>query len=777
MKYYEAFSGSGYDSAFMTTYAFSAQAFEDVPFPRLRGGGCRNITVLADRGMLNMSFDEFGPPRYAGTLYHVVKATMPGAFHPKIALLAGAAKGRLMIGSANLTGLGLGGNRELVADLAYTTDNPEFTSLFGQAMRYIARHVPNDDPWFSSALDRALRHASWLRTAMADESVTERDDIRLIIDRSEGTILDQIAASIGTDPIRRLIVLSPYWDERLEGLRRLRSVLGMPPTDILIQPAAGLFPAESLGRHDNLRLFNSGSERSSRFIHAKLFVALGEESDHLISGSMNCSAPALLGSADVSGNAEAGIYKRVPSGTALAALNLEGYEENPVSLSDLPAREERERSSSAEALPADAGNFELRGGELFWRPPNDGALDASEIRLFDRDYEELAQVLQIEAGGTNRWAIDPDLRRPRVARLVGHAGTWSAPASIVDLEILSSSTLPVRRGRKRTLVDSLAELDQEDLTILEALNELEMLEETEHSKNPGTVSSRSQTPTTQRDTEQLHQVLPYEVFVAARNRSRAEKDGRTAWSRAREDDPAGMINACLNRLVGLVSEDLSEDEERAMLEDAATDLRTTEPAKAEDTDAEGLNSADNSISPARRAHVTATAKKYVDAVKAFEKRTTALKGSPITTAELVRLRALLQIVLAGAMPVAGQAKEHQVLPLETKDSTEWPRLIGRLLRQHFGTIRALQSLQVEDDESEHTRVLDYLATAKFAAQMAVRGAQSSRSLAPIQKALGALSADLETQIKAIAASDEADLARLQELDGKLASRFGPALGI
>jgi hypothetical protein len=61
--------------------------------------------------------------------------------------------------------------------------------------------------------------------------------------------------------------------------------------------------------------------------------------------------------------------------------------------------------------------------------------------------------------------------------------------------------------------------------------------------------------------------------------------------------------------------------------------------------------------------------------------------------------------------------------------------------------------------------------------MAVRGAQASRSLAPIQKALGALSADLETQIKAIASADEADLARLQELDAKLASRFGPALGM
>ena len=93
MKYFEAFGGNGYHSAFLTTYALSAQAFEDIPFPRLRGAGCRNITILADRGMTNASFSDFGPPRFAGTLYHVVKTSMPGAFHPKITLLVGEKKG------------------------------------------------------------------------------------------------------------------------------------------------------------------------------------------------------------------------------------------------------------------------------------------------------------------------------------------------------------------------------------------------------------------------------------------------------------------------------------------------------------------------------------------------------------------------------------------------------------------------------------------------------------------------------------------------------------
>lgn len=145
MKYYDAFAESGFHSAFLTTYAFSAQAFEDIPFSRLRGSGCRNITVLADRQMVNQSFAEYGPPKFAGTSYHLVKADAPGAFHPKITLLIGAKKGKLLIGSANLTALGLGGNKEVVASIAYTPETTNHARHFAEALAYIRRNVPADD--------------------------------------------------------------------------------------------------------------------------------------------------------------------------------------------------------------------------------------------------------------------------------------------------------------------------------------------------------------------------------------------------------------------------------------------------------------------------------------------------------------------------------------------------------------------------------------------------------------------------------------------------------
>ncbi|WP_204114583.1 hypothetical protein [Shimia biformata] len=772
MKYYDVFGESGYDSAFLTTYAFSAQAFEDVPFPRLRGAGCRNISVLADQRMVNTSFEEFGPPRFAGTLYHVVKISVPGAFHPKITLLSGAEKGRLLIGSANLTGLGLGGNRELIADIPYTAERPEYLHIFGQALRYIAGRVPSDDPWFPSALERAFRQSRWLQTAYLDETSENLEDLKLIIDRPDDAILGQMVEAIGGDPIERLIVISPFWDEGLEGLARLRVALGNPETDLLVQPSAGQFPVESVTRHDKLRLFNAAVDGSSRFVHAKLFLALGATWDHVISGSMNCSFPALLGPEASKGNAEAGVYKRVTRGAALTTLGLEEYEDHPLQFSDLPPKDQRATALSSPPAPADAGTFELHARRLTWRPSVHGAFDAREIRLLDRDESETGQVLEIGAASGKNWEIDPDMPRPRLAVVVATDGTRSAPSFVIDLDVLASSTRPVQRGRKRRIIDELEELEQEDLTILEALNELEMLDDS--SQNEISAQSKPHAKETSTDTEKKdHKVLPYEAFVQARNRALEQNQHRPHWVAGRGETAASVINACLNRLVGLVSEDFSETDERALMQDASTDLRTTEPSQDDENTAE---SHDHSVTKqeksAQRARAKATARKFLEAVQSFEKRTASLKEKRITTAELVRLRALLQVVMASAVPISGASRAHQVLTLNSKDGTEWPRLIGRLLLQHFGTIRALQLLDVEADEAEHTRVLDYLATARFAARAAVKGASASPALAPIQRKLKEIAADIDTQVKAISKGNDSDSASLAGLEEKLETRFG-----
>ena len=307
------------------------------------------------------------------------------------------------------------------------------------------------------------------------------------------------------------------------------------------------------------------------------------------------------------------------------------------------------------------------------------------------------------------------------------------------------------------------------------MNELETLDVPTQTEN-GAINSRTQNASSASEPQIVHQTLPYEAFVAARNRS--QSDGATPlFLRTYGETPASLINGCLNRLVGLVSEDLSKDEEHALDQEGATDFRTTEPADGPEDDESANDTIEREAKLARRARVASTSKKYIQAISAFEQRTRNLSDAHITTAELVRLRVLLQVVLAGAMPIEGAPKPHQILPVSGKDGNDWPRLLGRLLQQHFGTIHALRKLQVEADESEHSRVLDYLATAQFASRAALEGALSDTGPMALRKPLAMLAKDLGSQIEGVIGSNQNDQNYLEALHKKLEDRFASALGL
>ncbi|WP_022698117.1 hypothetical protein [Euryhalocaulis caribicus] len=766
MKYYDVFGEAGFHSAFMTTYAFSAQAFEDVPFPKLRGAGCRNIAILADKAMLNVSFAEYGTPRYAGALYHLAKVSVGGAFHPKMTLLVGPEKGRLLIGSANLTALGLAGNKELVADIRYTATHKDNAALFGEALNYLRSYIPTEDPWFADALNRALRYSPWLRKAAEMEVLGDQSDIRLLADQIEQSLLEQIKAAVAGDKIERLVVLSPYWDAKLQGLTRLREVLGMPPTDILIDPRAAQFPLSVLDSA-SVELFDLREKQSSRFVHAKAYIACGKEWDHVISGSMNCSLPALLGPTIPRGNAEMGLYKRVQRGMALRVLKLEGYRQTPLDRTEILPRLISTNTNDG-SQSRDGGAFILRGHRLTWTPPAPASDRALSLQLHDRDGVEIGDPIQIDASSRFEWDLpNPDLR-PRTAR-VRYEGGLSAPTTIVDLDALLIRTLPPHRGKKRKIADFLSETTYEDLFLLQAINELEMLDIGEQPVSAEHVG-RTLVEATGNDEQPELRVLSYEAFVRARNRAKAE-DGRNAFFlKKRQNGAADLVSMCLNRLIGFLASDLSSEDEDDLRRQSAIDLRNTEPLSEGYDEPETAQLAKAAEAKAARQRVKATAKKIEEAVKAFEVRSKSLAGRRVTTTELVRLRTLLQIILAYAQPAGGGDSDLHVLPISEKKG-DWPRLVGRLLNQHFNALRALDALDVEADESEHHRVLEYLAFARYAAQIAVSGARSTGLDNPILKALDQLAKDVETQVRAMISQQEDDTLAIGKINDRLNERF------
>jgi hypothetical protein len=774
MKYFEAFGEGGFHAAFMTTYAFGSLAFEDIPFPKLRGAGCRNITVLADRGMVNQAFSEFGPPRFAGTSYHLVKADAPGAFHPKITMLIGETKGRLIVGSANLTALGLGGNKEQLASITYSPDAPENAKFFMGALTYLRRYVPQDDQWFPVSLQRAMRSAPWLQDDSFDPTfdASGETDLNLLFDRPEISFLDQIVASIGDDPIERLVVVSPYWDVRLEGLARLRAALGNPITDILIESEANGFPSNALSGFTDTSLFDVTSHAESRFLHAKLIIAHGKHSDHVISGSMNCTFPALMGPA-LHGNAEAGIYKRVARGSALVALGLDDYHGARVEGAQLAELQQSfEEAKSAEPT-VDGGTLVLQAGKLSWTAPASSPAAPATIHLYDRDGLAVAEIAA--EGRVATYAVSPDMQRPKYGIVTFAGGALSAPVQIVDLDYLAVTTLPAQRGRKRRLMDALVESIHEDLVLIETLNQLEALEEEDRASRPDQTPRAK--PQAADAAQPTYQVLSYDDFIRARTHANAQGKSFGLYLNSRNDSAASLMSTCLNQMIGLVGPDLRGMEDNDIDALSAIDFRTTEPQTADDGGSG--NPRTDSAPPSRSlsAQSRATAKKFQEAVTAFETRCKALADKKITTSEMVRLRALIQIVLSHAQPVEGSFSASQILPVYTAEGHDWPRLVGRLLLQHFGATRALQNLTVEQDESEQQRVIEYLALSNWAAKAAHVAVLSNKKAtalhAPLQRLIAALSAQTQTILAVV----ESDRAYFDEITGKLDERFGERLGL
>lgn len=774
MKYFEAFSEGGFHSAFMTTYAFGTLAFEDIPFPKLRGAGCRNIVVLADHAMVNQAFSDYGPPRYAGSSYHLVKARAPSAFHPKMTLMIGETKGRLIVGSANLTALGLGGNKEQVASVAYSEDHPQHAVLFKSALGYLRRYVPEDDPWFEVSLQRAIRSTPWLAESGLGEPFLGDGtaELNLLFDRPEINLLSQITASIGGDPVERLVVISPYWDAKLEGLSRLRAALGNPATDILIENDLDGFPTTELSKFSDVSLFDVSPHAEGRFLHAKLIIAQGHAWDHVVSGSMNCTFPALMGPS-MNGNAEAGIYRRVSKGSALEALGLADYQTHRMDSQEL-ARLQQSFSEPEPPRPTiDGGSLILQAGTLSWIAPLNSSAPPSSMRLFDRD-GRLSKQIELKVAHT-AYSLEPDETRPKYGLVDFGNGLISSPVQVTDLDYLAVTTLPPQRGRKRRLMDKISESNNEDLDWIETLNQLEALEEAEKTGKPISIP-KSKPDGTNAGTRE-YEPLSYDEFIRARTQANAQGKSFGLYMNKRNDSPSSVLSTCLNRMIGLVGPDLRGEEEDDLDEVGDIDFRTTEPQSLDDDTPKGPSKTGQDKKRAPSAQAKATAKRFQEAVIAFEKRSKSFAGKEITTAEMVRLRALLQIMLNHAKPVEGATSSSQILPLYTVEGYDWPRLIGRLLLQHFGATRALQNLTVMPDESEQRRVLEYLAVSNWAAHAAYSAAKSEKKASGLWGPLERLGKAIETQTKTILSVFENDRLYYSEIYAKLDKRFGVRLGI
>jgi hypothetical protein len=301
------------EASLLTTFNATLPFYEDLVLRKLLAAGSKYNLVLMDRAQCARAWETPSMrPRLAGAAYALVPMTAPGAFHPKIGILAGKKRSVLIVGSHNLTLSGFGFNREVTNLLQVDAGaDPGHKLALAHAWSLIREWVTRQDGALPSALvDAVHRFGEFLPPE--PRSTEGNCSIRLLGQSREGpSLLDQLRTAYPEAP-RRVVVLGAFFDNEHVFLQELESLWPSATIRVVIDPQTvkiGRRPRGSRSHFVNARLLWKQCE--DQYLHAKSLLLDFGGTWVLAAGSANPSRPAWLGG--VRANFEAMLLSRFTS--------------------------------------------------------------------------------------------------------------------------------------------------------------------------------------------------------------------------------------------------------------------------------------------------------------------------------------------------------------------------------------------------------------------------------------------------------------------------------
>lgn len=303
----DAISKGSFDHALLSTFTFEPSFFEQHCLERFKSLNANgNITVLVDRNIYEelLVGDPSERPKKANIRYLLQPVSATGLFHSKIYLFARSNKGKLIIGSANLTRNGITSNAEMVAAFDYDENDQTFRPIFRAAFNYfaeLAQRFPTQA--LHSNLNALATGAPWL---LPDDDSSEA--VPQFLHNLDEPIWDQVCREL-VAPIDSVYVLSRYFDARPSLLDEIDKRLSPKKIKIFTQNRITNMTPEwlqhTLVRNGRAEIFvcRFSDADHAQPLHAKAIAFETNKRYTLIFGSANFSSAALLRSIR-GGNAE-----------------------------------------------------------------------------------------------------------------------------------------------------------------------------------------------------------------------------------------------------------------------------------------------------------------------------------------------------------------------------------------------------------------------------------------------------------------------------------------
>lgn len=692
MKLQEQFSDPAFHSCVATTFCVDFDAYEQLALSRLRNAGCLNNLVLMDTGMMVHAMTSSSAlPQFAGQQYALYPVRSGGLFHPKIILQFGDTEGRLIVGSANLTAPGLGGNLEVAGAVSRSAAETGADPIFAAAWDYVRRLIPDDGSTATFQRDWLERRTPWLssaRIATRPIPVSGGGEAMFLSGPDGGGIAKQFVRLV-RNRVKRLVVISPYWDEKLDALRALARALDAKEVVILLGGRDSPFPGPAMEAASDFHFHEMPDLADGRFVHAKILLAQTDNADHVLFGSANCTVAA-LGRGKFGGkNHEACLYRRMDRGEGVTQLRLKQAlaRSSRLNRNAIPASTPKLDLPLAILATRSPGAFELSGEVIRWCPSPAYSGGRGALDVLTRDREPVHADLPRRSGSD---AVPVEFSAPNLcdAPYFARIRTDGGVSSIVPISIariLQRAVVASDQRRAALAHPRLADPEaEEELWLLELLQSLDQgIDGTAGDERVRRITAGARWRKGEGDPK-VHRTLTYEEFVRGRTLP-TDVERRTDFSH----DSSSIVSHFLNRLLGLADTPPQEESDAAVRESLVpeiTELHQADEAAfaLQQRDAQALRKLELRARKREATRIATTRRKIVVAVRAFnEELAERVRSGFLRQRDLVRLRVMLMIVIAAARPMGGgNVKPIQVL--EARGNAAWPKLAGELLQRMFG---------------------------------------------------------------------------------------------
>lgn len=234
--------------------------------------------------------------RFAGHVYQYGAATLPGAFHPKLAVLVGEDDVWAAVGSGNPTMSGWGHNHELWCVLRGRRDRGlRAQSELGEWLTQLPRHVAMP-PWIADILAEV---GSAVRPTDIDES---RSDVRLL-HNLETPIID----GLPTNAVE-VNLAAPFIDPSGAAVRAILERIQPERVRVALQSELSSFDGRTLTAAVGRTAAEFREVDDDRTMHGKLIEFVQRDGRvHVVVGSANVTSAALLRTVRAGGNCELAI--------------------------------------------------------------------------------------------------------------------------------------------------------------------------------------------------------------------------------------------------------------------------------------------------------------------------------------------------------------------------------------------------------------------------------------------------------------------------------------